>query len=419
MELIYTLTAKISCDYMEENKSSLISIIEKYKDDMVSTMSKMVSIPSISPMSDGKGEGARADFLEGKLKEWGFEVKRYDYVDETNTKRPNLVAKQGNNERTVWFVAHMDTVAPGDRSLWLTDPFKAEIKDGKIYGRGTNDNGQDLIASIYALRAIKEFGSDTTFNMGVALVADEELGSKYGIQKLLQEQGIFGDNDMFVVPDYLSEGGSMVEIAEKGSLWLKIKVNGKQVHASTPALGVNANRNASKLITKIDEMLHQKYNATDNIYQPPYSTFEPTKREKNVDSVNIVPGSDIFYFDCRVLPTYKLDDVLNDVKSVCNSNDFKAVKIEIETFSREDPAEPTSMDSDVVKRLLKSIKEVMNVDAKPMGVGGGTCAAFFRHRGFPAVAWGTEAEDMAHQPNEYCRIDDMVNDAKVFANMCL
>ena len=138
---------------MEENKSSLISIIEKYKDDMVSTMSEMVSIPSISPMSDGKGEGARADFLEGKLKEWGFEVKRYDYVDETNTKRPNLVAKQGNNERTVWFVAHMDTVAPGDRSLWLTDPFKAEIKDGKIYGRGTNDNGQDLIASIYALRS--------------------------------------------------------------------------------------------------------------------------------------------------------------------------------------------------------------------------------------------------------------------------
>ncbi|MEM0154761.1 MAG: M20 family metallo-hydrolase, partial [Methanothrix sp.] len=289
----------------------------------------------------------------------------------------------------------------------------------KIYGRGTNDNGQDLVASIYALRAIKESGLNPKYNIGIALVADEELGSKYGIQKLIEEKGIFGDEDMFVVPDYLSKDGSMVEIAEKGSLWLKIKVNGKQVHASTPALGVNANRYASKLITKIDEMLHAKYSATDSIYQPEYSTFEPTKREKNVDSVNIVPGSDIFYFDCRVLPTYKLDDVLNDVKNICSTDEFKKVKIDIETFSREDPAQPTSMDSEVVKLLLSSIKELRGIDAKPMGVGGGTCAAFFRHKGFPSVAWGTEFEDMAHQPNEYCRIDDMVNDAKVFAHMCL
>jgi succinyl-diaminopimelate desuccinylase len=404
---------------MNENNSKLLALIDSYRDEMVETMSKMVAIPSISPLSDGKGEGARADFLEALLKSWGFDTKRFEYTDETNTKRPNIVVKYGNSPKTVWFVAHMDTVAPGDRSLWNTDPFKAEIKDGKIFGRGTNDNGQDLIASIYALKALKESGLGMKFSIGVALVADEELGSKYGIQKLIEEKGIFGSEDMFVVPDYLSKDGTMVEIAEKGSLWLKIRVNGKQVHASTPALGVNANRYASKLITAIDTMLHEKYNATDAIYQPEYSTFEPTKREKNVDSVNIVPGSDVFYFDCRVLPTYKLDDVLNDVKSVCASEEFSKVKIDIETFSREDPAEPTKMDSEVVKLLLNSINELRGIEAKPMGVGGGTCAAFFRHKGFPAVAWGTEAEDMAHQPNEYCRIEDMVADAKVFARMCL
>ncbi|MCL5102105.1 MAG: M20 family metallo-hydrolase [Candidatus Marsarchaeota archaeon] len=404
---------------VDESKQKVISLIESYRDSMVGTMSKMVAIPSISPLSDGEGEGKRADFLEGLLRQWGFDVKRYEYEDETRTKRPNLVAKLGNKQKTVWFVAHMDTVAPGDRSLWKTDPFRAEIKDGKIYGRGTNDNGQDLVSAIYALKALKDSGVSMRFNMGVALVADEELGSRYGIQKLLEESGIFGNDDMFVVPDYLSKDGTMVEIAEKGSLWLKIKVNGKQVHASTPALGVNANRYASRLITKIDEMLHQKYNATDPIYQPEYSTFEPTKREKNVDSVNIVPGSDVFYFDCRVLPNYKLDEVLNDVKSVCSSNEFKEVKVDIETFSREDPAAPTSMDSEVVKLLLSSIKELRGIDAKPMGVGGGTCAAFFRHKGYPSVAWGTEFEDMAHQPNEYCRIDDMVADSKVFASMCL
>jgi succinyl-diaminopimelate desuccinylase len=404
---------------MDQDNGKMLALIDGYKDEMVGTMSKMVAIPSISPLSDGKGEGARADFLEGLLKSWGFEVNRFEYEDETKTKRPNLIVKYGDNQKRVWFVAHIDTVAPGDLSLWNTDPFKTEIKDGKIYGRGTNDNGQDLIASIYALKALKESGLEMRFSIGIALVADEELGSKYGIQKLLEESGIFGNDDMFVVPDYLSKDGTMVEIAEKGSLWLKIKVNGKQVHASTPALGVNANRYASKLITMIDDMLHGKYNATDTIYQPEYSTFEPTKREKNVDSVNIVPGSDVFYFDCRVLPKYKLDDVLNDVKTVCASEEFSKVKVDVETFSREDPAEPTKMDSEVVKLLLSSIKELRGIDAKPMGVGGGTCAAFFRHKGFPSVAWGTEMEDMAHQPNEYCKIEDIVADTKVFARMCL
>jgi len=269
------------------------------------------------------------------------------------------------------------------------------------------------------LKAIKESGTKLEFNIGVALVADEELGSKYGIQKLLSEDGIFKEGDMFVVPDSLSVDGKDIEVAEKGMLWLKINVAGKQVHASTPDDGVNANRYASMLITDIYEALNSKYSDTDELYEPNRSTFEPTKREKNVDSVNIIPGSDIFYFDCRVLPKYKLDDVLHDVENVAKMEKFAKVKINIETFNRDDPTEPTKPNSIVAKRLMDTIKELRGIDARPIGIGGGTCAAFFRRKGYPSVAWGTTREDVAHQPNEYCSIKDIVDDAKVFAAMCI
>ncbi len=379
-------------------------------------MSAMVAIPAISPASGGKGEGARADFLESLLKSWGFSTMRYEYSDQTGTKRPNIVATYGTGTRT-WFIVHMDTVAEGDRSLWKTDPFKAHIEDGKIFGRGTNDNGQDLVAAMYALRALKSSGISAS--VGLALVADEELGSEYGIQKLIEEKNIFMPGDLFVVPDFLSTNGLKIEVAEKGALWIKVTVTGKQVHASTPALGVNANRYASMLITEIDGMLHSKYSEEDMMYSPSTSTFEPTKREKNVDSINIIPGTDIFYFDCRVLPKYKLDDVLNDIKAVASSEKFKSVSIGFEIANREDPAPPTDMDSEVVKKLKATVKRLCGVEPKPIGIGGGTCAAFFRRKGYAAASWGTERESIAHQPNEYTSIDDMVADAKVFAAMCV
>ncbi len=90
------------------------------------------------------------------------------------------------------------------------------------------------------------------------------------------------------------------------------------------------------------------------------------------------------------------------------------VKIEISTEQREQAAPATPVDASVVKALERAIKFVYNVEAKPMGIGGGTVAAIFRRAGFDAAVWAT-LDDLAHQPNEYCIIDNMVNDAKVFA----
>lgn len=396
---------------------SITDNINSYRENMIKSMSEMIAIPSISPSSGGEGEAKRADMLGSLLERFGMQVKRYDYKD-GNFTRSNLISKYGNRDSTIWILSHIDTVSPGDLSLWERDPFKAYIDGDKIYGRGTIDNGQSAIASIYALKALMDSKANLKYNFGLALVADEEVGSTYGVQALMKE-GIFGSRDMVIVPDWGTSDGSSIEIAEKGILWLKISVKGKQVHASTPDIGINAYRALVKFLNEADIKLHEKYAAENTLFDPKISTFEMTKHEKNVDSTNIIPGLEVSYMDCRILPEYKIDDILGYLKDIANrvSKDTGA-EIKLEIFNREDPAAPTARDSEVVVLLSQKIKELRGIEPKFAGIGGGTMAKYFRDIGMPVAVWST-CDDIAHVPNEYCKISNMVGDAKVFASLFL
>ena len=126
---------------------------------------------------------------------------------------------------------------------------------------------------------------------GLAFVADEETGSKYGIAQLL-DTGIFNEDDLIVVPDSGTEEGNIIEVAEKSILWLKVVVNGKQGHASRPDLAVNASKLGMIFMLSIEKSLHEKFNASDKTFEYPLSTFSITKHEKNVDNINTIPGTD-------------------------------------------------------------------------------------------------------------------------------
>lgn len=395
------------------NLEKLNRAIERYESDMVSTMSKMIAIKAISPQSGGQGEGKRADFLEKVLRSWGFKVDRYEYLDGSKTKRPNLVVKYGSQKRTVWIVSHIDTVTEGDIKLWKTDPFKAAVKGCRIYGRGTVDDGQPAISSMYALKVLKELGTGIKYNFGLVLVADEELGSEFGIQKLLNEK-LFKREDLFLVPDSGVKKGDEIEIAEKSIVWLKVTVHGKQAHASTPEQGANAFRYLIRFFDRVDRELHKRYGKSNRLFNPQKSTFEMTKHEKNVDSINIMPGIEVAYLDCRILPEYDKDKVIAFIKRIAKSPEFKKARIEFDFVQDEKAAPPTSENAEVVKLLKRAIRQQRGIKPKAVGIGGGTCAAYFRRKGLPSVVWFT-CNDIAHQPNEYLEIKDMVEDAKVFA----
>jgi succinyl-diaminopimelate desuccinylase len=397
--------------------------IDSFRDEMVEMQIKLCSIPSISPSSGGEGEVKKADALLDFLKKNKFsniEVIKAPDLDADCGYRPNILAsyKGKSSAKTIWIMTHMDIVPPGEMSLWKGDPFKAWVEAGKIFGRGVEDNQQEMVASLYALKAFRAEGILPNYDVGIALVADEETGSSKGIEYVLKRTKAFRKQDLIIVPDAGNEEGTMIEVAEKSILWLKFKTLGKQAHGSTPERGINSFKAASFLITELNE-LYKIFPAKDTLFDPPLSTFEPTKKEPNVPNINTIPGEDIFYMDSRILPKYKIEDVEKKIKKLAAriEKEFK-VRITFEEIQKATAAPPTSADAPVVQALKRAIKAIYNKEGKAIGIGGGTVAAFFRRANFSAACW-SKIDETAHQPNEYCIIDNMIGDAKVFAHIFL
>ena len=297
--------------------------IDSYKDAMIKLQVDLTAIPALSPDNGGDGEFNKAQFILKYLTAMNFpNVLQINAPDGRTSSgiRPNLVVTiPGNNpSKTVWIMTHMDVVPPGELELWDEDPFKCYVKDGRVYGRGTEDNQQDLVSSIFAVRALLDEGIKPECSIGLAFVADEETASRFGLSYIMQSnENPFRKADIIVIPDSGNEDGTMIETAEKSILWLRFKTIGKQCHASRPGLGKNAFYAASHFVVLLDS-LHQIFAASDHFYDPQTSTFQPTKKEPNIPNINTIPGDDVFYMDSRVLPQYSLSHVLREIRRIAD-----------------------------------------------------------------------------------------------------
>jgi succinyl-diaminopimelate desuccinylase len=402
----------------------VFEIIEGYREEIIHFQANLTSRVALGPENDGTGEHEKARYMKKKLEELQPDLLEEIRAPDERAQegyRPNLVAKweTGKEAPALWVLSHMDVVPPGDLSLWKTDPYEIRVEGDKIIGRGVEDNQHGIISSYLALKAIRESGVALGRAVGLVVVADEETGSKYGLDYLLKNYGdFFNKDDLIIVPDGGNDDGTMIEVAEKSMLWLKFTVTGQQCHASTPEKGKNSLYGAARLIVALDRLKHE-FGLKDGLYSPPSSTFEPTKMEANIPNINTIPGRDVFHIDCRILPEYGVDDILAAAKQIAAQLAKKLdLSILVEPVYRQEAATPTPADSPVVAALGRAIKAVKGLEAKPMGIGGGTVAAFFRKAGLPAAVWMT-MPNTPHQPNEYCLIKNIISDAKVFACLYL
>ncbi|MBI5482110.1 MAG: M20 family metallo-hydrolase, partial [Deltaproteobacteria bacterium] len=293
--------------------------IDSYRAEAIELQRLLTAVPALSPKSGGDGEARKADALIAYLRPLALgeiTLHRCPDPDLPGSYRPNVVVRVPGRrrDRTAWVMAHLDVVPPGDLAQWHSDPYVVKVDGDKLYGRGVEDNQQGVCSAIFAARALKDEGVQPPCDLGLLFVADEETGSDYGIAYLLKEQpDLFGPDDLVIVPDGGVPDGSQIEVAEKGILWLKFTVHGQQTHGSTPEKGVNAHKAGARLIVALEE-LYRKFDAHEPVFDPPISTFEPTKKEANVPNVNTIPGIDVFYYDCRVLPRYALQAVEAEVR---------------------------------------------------------------------------------------------------------
>jgi succinyl-diaminopimelate desuccinylase len=394
--------------------------LEALKEEMIELQIKLTAIPALSPKNQGQGEAPKAKCLLSYLQRYRFpDIKEINAPDPRVPEgyRPNIIARiPGKTKETVWIMTHLDIVPPGDLSTWKSDPYKVKIEGNRLYGRGCEDNQQALVSSLFAARVLMEENIVPIRNVALLFVADEETGSEFGIQYLLKKEPPFKKEDIIVVPDGGVPDGSMIQIAEKELLWTKFTVLGKQCHGSIPQEGINASRVSAYLIVKLDR-LYKKFDKENSLFDPPQSTFEPTKREANVPNINTIPGKDVFYMDARILPDYSVEEIDQEIVNICREieEEFN-VKIKREYVYRSGSTPYTSPSSKVVAMLKEAIRDVYKVEPKVKGIGGGTVAAFIRREGFDVGVW-SRVDSTMHAPNEYCVVDNMIGDAKVFARL--
>lgn len=404
-------------------KDKAFKWLEDSAQSMVELETLLTSVPAIAPESGGQGEMRKAEALIGWLGSKGIhEIERFDAPDPRvpGGRRPNVIATipGASDSGRVWIMSHLDVVPEGDRSMWKTDPFKVAFKDGRVYGRGVEDNQQGIVSSIFAALSIAAAGGAPAHTVKLLFVADEEVGSAYGIQYLLREHALFREDDLVFVPDSGNSRGDEIEVAEKNLCWLKVITKGKQCHGSTPDEGANAFLAACDFALRAHALEKGPFAARDPLFQPDRSTISPTKKEPNVPNVNTIPGDDAFYLDMRVLPRYSIDEVLAELSKLMRAVEAAhGVSMSYEIVQRNE-SKATSPDAPIVRKLSKAIKEVYGADAKPIGIGGGTVGAFLRNAGLDCVVWARLSET-AHQPNESASLENIVGDAKVFVSLML
>lgn len=398
--------------------------IDDLRDECVEFLVRICSIPALGPDNQGTGEMEKYQAVKRVID--ALEPDKTVEIHAPDERvpdgvRPNLAAifEGADTSRTLWILSHIDVVPPGERALWNFEPFQPFLADAAVHGRGVEDNGQALAASVFAVRAVKETGRPS-LNVGLVIVSDEETGSRYGLDYVLQQRlDLFSPHDLILVPDAGNPNGDHIEVAEKHFLHVGFKVKGRQGHASRPDLCVNTLRAAAHLIVDMDQRLPERFPERDAFFNPPRSTFEPTKKEANVPNINTIPGEDVFYLDCRVLPEVRLDDVLGEMRAAAERTAARfGVEVTIEERMKFEAPAATPPDAAVVVSCAQAVQEVYGVQARPVGIGGQTVAAFFRKRGLKAAVW-QRILGMAHAPNERVPVEHLIGDAKVFARMML
>ncbi|MBP5793730.1 MAG: M20/M25/M40 family metallo-hydrolase, partial [Spirochaetaceae bacterium] len=167
------------CGYIEKNIATAIEL-EKI----------LTKIPALAPESGGDGESAKCKALEDFLSAHG--IKDFEHFDAPDSRvssgvRPNLVATiKGKTAKNLWIMSHLDVVPAGEEKLWNTPPFEVVQKDGKLFGRGVEDDQQGAVCSVMAALALNAFQIQPEYTVRLLFVADEEVVSKYGIEYLVK-----------------------------------------------------------------------------------------------------------------------------------------------------------------------------------------------------------------------------------------
>ncbi|MEV4569661.1 M20 family metallopeptidase [Nonomuraea sp. NPDC049419] len=383
-----------------------MDMIEVDADGVVAFTQALVRVPSTNDPAKGRSEQPAADLVAAKMREWGWDPVVY----EAAPGRPNVVAVVeggGGPGPTLMFEGHTDVVTEGDLSAWTVDPFGGEIRDGRLWGRGSADMKSGLAATLYATRALQLAGPFPG-RIKVCALADEE-GLMIGVHHFVSE-GLAADVDGAIVAE--PEEGEICAVA-KGALRLRVDLTGKMAHGAMPQHGRNPIQAAGPLLVGLralqDELqaAHPAHEHLGAVYVTP-TVLQAGSQEQ----VNVIPAVASVFVDVRTIPGVEHKDVADRVAALAAADGITA---EVSVLVDRPPVDVPVTDP-VVAALAAAHRTVTGEEPVYGGVPGTTDGTVLTHwGGVPSVVYGPGGKWIAHQADEYVEVDDIVRGTRVFA----
>ncbi len=297
---------------------------------------------------------------------------------------------------------HTDVV-PIDGQAWDSDPFKASIRDGRLYARGACDM-KGFIGVALAMTP-KFVAADLKVPLHFALSYDEEVGC-VGVRGLIEQLGRQGFKAAGVI---VGEPTSMqVIVAHKGKRSFRCVVHGREAHSALTPQGVNAIEYAARMITYIRHVADRmgQLEPRDNGFDVPFTTLQ-TGTIKGGTATNIVPRECVFDWEFRYLPGANPDAIESEVRGFAQSlePEMKKVAAEagIEIRLTSDAPGSNSADTDAVTQLAIALAR----NPHTAKVAYATEAGLFERAGLPSIICGPGSIEQAHKPNEYCELEQL------------
>jgi succinyl-diaminopimelate desuccinylase len=381
--------------------------IQEYRTQILETLCELIAIPTVNP--PGKSYKQCAYYLSGKLRNWGLShhvVK----VPDGRFQRLSILGDYGEGRESLHFHGHYDVV-PTDSSSY----FRAHIRRGRLYGRGSSDMKGGLMAMLFALRVLQESGIKLKGRITFTLVPDEETGGRLGTRYLMDSGLIPPATLGMLMPEPTS--GSIWN-ANKGALTYLVTVHGSPAHVGLASGGDNPFEHLVEIshsLLKLKQRIQMRKTAMRA--HPPQarsSVMLMGGESGSGVSFNVVPERAFFTIDRRLNPEESLDEAKKEIVKIMEKHKKRGVKIRMEILQEGESSvsKPESLLASALKESIKRVTgKVPSFELCP-----GLCEIrFFNKRGIPAYAYGPGLLEVSHGPEEYVKISDVLGCAEVYA----
>ncbi len=399
--------------------------------EIVSLCSKLIRFPTVSP-----GETREcADFIKSYFDDLGIETSFHEKKRNKTNVRVKLPGKQ--DRKLIW-LGHLDVVPAGLPEKWTHEPFGGEVVDGRVYGRGSGDMKGSCAAAMVAAKVLSETDEDMRAAVDLWFTCDEETGAHDGTRWLVEKGLLSGE--VCLIGDAFGSAPRQpsIDAGCKGYLRMRIRASGKTAHASAPFRGDNAIDKLVSAVERAKRIRDYAFDLPEGLKPLAESTIRLVLKEKDwtesqksailrlfnyptfsLDLIeggvklNVVPDSAEASFDIRVTPG--VDPKLVEREIFGMFEGVGSEGLQVETIGVED-GYYERWDIPFAESLKKAVRLTVGREPLPRIVMGSTDAILVKKGSdIPCLGFGAGDEGLAHAPNEYVTIENLVMAAQVYA----